>query len=47
MLLIDGRDNVYMINSENNVFKISDLHFPSRKDSNRYIKNTLLDGVSF
>uniref|UniRef100_A0A3B1JDI9 mRNA guanylyltransferase n=1 Tax=Astyanax mexicanus TaxID=7994 RepID=A0A3B1JDI9_ASTMX len=44
MMLIDGKDEVYMIDRENSIFHISNLEFPFRKDMNAHLTNTLLDG---
>lgn len=44
MMLIDGKDEVYMIDRDNSIFHISNLEFPFRKDMNAHLTNTLLDG---
>ncbi|XP_066533828.1 mRNA-capping enzyme [Hoplias malabaricus] len=44
MMLIDGRNEVYMIDRDNSIFHISNLEFPFRKDMNNHLSNTLLDG---
>uniref|UniRef100_A0A8C1U8Q0 mRNA-capping enzyme n=2 Tax=Cyprinus carpio TaxID=7962 RepID=A0A8C1U8Q0_CYPCA len=44
MMLIDGKDNVYMIDRDNSVFHIANLEFPFRKDLRIHLSNTLLDG---
>lgn len=46
MMLIDGRNEVYMIDRDNSVFHIANLEFPYRKDMRTHLSNTLLDGVS-
>ncbi|XP_053602139.1 mRNA-capping enzyme [Plodia interpunctella] len=44
MMLIDGEDEVYMLDRDNCVFKVRGLKFPHRKDLRRHLTNTLLDG---
>lgn len=44
MMLIDGPNEVYMIDRDNTVFFVPKLQFPRRKDLNAHIKSTLLDG---
>uniref|UniRef100_A0A673KI43 mRNA-capping enzyme n=1 Tax=Sinocyclocheilus rhinocerous TaxID=307959 RepID=A0A673KI43_9TELE len=44
MMLIDGKDEVYMIDRDNSVFHIANLEFPFRKDLRIHLSNTLLDG---
>nr|XP_006626214.1 PREDICTED: mRNA-capping enzyme [Lepisosteus oculatus] len=44
MMLIDGRNEVYMIDRDNSVFHIANLEFPFRKDPRIHLSNTLLDG---
>ncbi|KAL8575961.1 hypothetical protein ACOMHN_051979 [Nucella lapillus] len=44
LMLIDGRDRVYMIDRDNSVFQVPGLEFPSRKDLNAHVANTLVDG---
>ncbi len=46
-MLIDGKDDVYMIDRDNSVFHIASLEFPFRKDLRIHLSNTLLDGVSY
>jgi mRNA-capping enzyme len=45
MMLIDGPDDVYMIDRDNAVYKVPSMRFPRRKDLNANISETLLDGV--
>lgn len=45
-MLIDGKNEVYMIDRDNSVFHVSNLEFPFRKDLRVHLTNTLLDGVS-
>lgn len=45
MMLIDGKDEVYMVDRDNSVFHVSNLEFPFRKDLRVHLENTLLDGV--
>jgi mRNA-capping enzyme len=44
-MLIDGKDQVYMIDRDNAVFHVPRLEFPKRKDLNAHVTNTLADGV--
>ncbi|XP_072534742.1 mRNA-capping enzyme [Salminus brasiliensis] len=44
MMLIDGKNEVYMIDRDNSIFHIANLEFPFRKDMNSHLSNTLLDG---
>ncbi|XP_030637987.1 mRNA-capping enzyme isoform X3 [Chanos chanos] len=44
MMLIDGKNEVYMIDRDNSVFHIANLEFPFRKDLREHLSNTLLDG---
>jgi len=44
MMLIDGRDEVYFFDRDNNVFKVKGLTFLHRKNPNKHIADTLLDG---
>lgn len=46
MMLINGKNEVYMIDRDNQVFQIENLEFPFRKDLRVHLANTLLDGVS-
>lgn len=44
MTLIDGANEVYMIDRDNSVFHIPNLEFPRRKQPDEHICNTLIDG---
>ncbi|XP_073445692.1 mRNA-capping enzyme isoform X4 [Dendrobates tinctorius] len=44
MMLIDGKNEVHMIDRDNSVFHVSKLEFPFRKDLRVHLTNTLLDG---
>ncbi|TRY59183.1 hypothetical protein DNTS_032428 [Danionella cerebrum] len=44
MMLIDGQNQVHMIDRDNSVFHIENLEFPFRKDLRVHLSNTLLDG---
>lgn len=44
-MLIDGKNEVYMIDRDNSIFHVSNLEFPFRKDLRTHLANTLLDGV--
>lgn len=44
MLLIDGEDELYFLDRDNHVFHVHGIRFPHRKDFNRHLTNTLVDG---
>jgi len=44
MMLINGSNEVYMLDRDNAIFHVPKLIFPKRKDLNMHISNTLLDG---
>lgn len=44
MMLIDGPNDIYFIDRDNCVFKIEGLTFPRRKEPDRHITETLVDG---
>uniref|UniRef100_G1NLN0 mRNA-capping enzyme n=1 Tax=Meleagris gallopavo TaxID=9103 RepID=G1NLN0_MELGA len=44
MMLIDGKNEVYMIDRDNSIFHVANLEFPFRKDLRMHLTNTLLDG---
>ncbi|XP_053301483.1 mRNA-capping enzyme isoform X1 [Pleuronectes platessa] len=44
MMLINGKNEVFMIDRDNSVFHIANLEFPFRKDPRVHLSNTLLDG---
>ncbi len=44
LMLVNGRDKVYMIDRDNSVFCVRNLQFPHRKDLDKHLSNTLLDG---
>ncbi|XP_064412309.1 mRNA-capping enzyme isoform X2 [Latimeria chalumnae] len=44
MMLIDGWNEVYMIDRDNSVFHVANLEFPHRKDLQIHLAKTLLDG---
>ncbi|XP_048452683.1 mRNA-capping enzyme [Rhincodon typus] len=44
MMLIDGKDEVYMIDRDNSAFHVANLEFPLRKDLRLHLTSTLLDG---
>lgn len=46
MMLINGKNEVFMIDRDNTIFHIANLEFPFRKDPRVHLSNTLLDGVS-
>ena len=46
-MLILGRDKVFMLDRDNSVFHVKNLHFPKRKEVDKYLQKTLLDGVCF
>jgi len=43
LMYING-ENVYLIDRENNIYEVKNLKFPRRKELNKCIKSTLLDG---
>ncbi|KAM9840634.1 mRNA-capping enzyme isoform 2-T2 [Aulostomus maculatus] len=44
MMVINGKNEVFMIDRDNTVFHIANLEFPFRKDPRVHLSNTLLDG---
>ena len=44
MMLIDGKDQTYFIDRDNCVFQVDNITFLHRKDANKHIGSTLLDG---
>jgi len=44
MMLIDGKDEVYFIDRDNCVYKVTGLTFLHRKDKNKHIHDTVMDG---
>lgn len=46
MMLILRKNEVFFLDRDNSVFQVENLRFPLRKDPQRHIENTLLDGVS-
>ncbi|BFZ11350.1 hypothetical protein BsWGS_14390 [Bradybaena similaris] len=44
MMLVDGKDEVYMIDRDNCVFHVPNLNFFKRKNLAAYLAETLLDG---
>lgn len=44
MMLINGKDEIYFIDKENSVYKVSGLTFLHRKDQNKHLTDTLVDG---
>lgn len=46
-MLINGKNEVFMVDRDNSVFHIANLEFPFRKDPSIHLANTLLDGVSY
>lgn len=44
MMLINGKNQVFMIDRDNSIFHIDNLEFPFRKDPRVHLSNTLLDG---
>lgn len=45
MMLIDGEDEVYFFDRDNNVFKVKGIRFVHMKDLRRHLVSTLVDGV--
>ncbi len=46
MMLIDGKDQVFFADRDNCIFQVENLTFPARKEPDRHLTQTLLDGVS-
>ncbi|XP_070781922.1 mRNA-capping enzyme isoform X2 [Enoplosus armatus] len=44
MMLINGKNEVFMIDRDNTIFHMANLEFPFRKDPRVHLANTLLDG---
>ena len=44
LLLIQGRDNIYMLDRDNCVFKVKNLSFPKSNDISRHLEKCLFDG---
>jgi len=44
MMLIDGEDEIYFVDRDNCVYQVSGLTFLHRKNSNKHITDTVLDG---
>ncbi|XP_064597086.1 LOW QUALITY PROTEIN: mRNA-capping enzyme-like [Liolophura sinensis] len=44
LMLIDGLQDVYMLDRDNTVFQVPNVEFPKRKDLNSHLHNTLVDG---
>ncbi|GFO01866.1 mRNA-capping enzyme [Plakobranchus ocellatus] len=44
MMVVDGKDNVFMLDRDNCVFHVPHLNFYKRKSPNDCLANTLLDG---
>ncbi|TKS76287.1 mRNA-capping enzyme [Collichthys lucidus] len=44
MMLINGKNEVFMVDRDNSIFHIANLEFPYRKDPHVHLANTLLDG---
>ena len=47
LMYINGRDMVFMIDRDNSVFRVRNLFFPHRKDLDKHLMSTLIDGVCF
>ena len=45
LMYINGRDKIYMLDRDNSVFRVRNLFFPHRKDMDKHLMSTLLDGV--
>ncbi len=46
MMLIENKDQIYMLDRSNNIFKINNLQFPNY-DFSKHLTDTLIDGVCF
>ena len=46
LMYINGKNDVFMLDRDNSVFRVQNLTFPKRKEPEKHLENTLLDGVS-
>ena len=46
-MYIRDKDEIYMADRDNSIFKVKNLIFPHRKDLKKHLKNTLIDGVKY
>ena len=46
MMLIRNSEHVYMVDRDNTVFAVRGLKFPSRRNPEESLRDTLVDGVS-
>jgi mRNA-capping enzyme len=44
MMLILGKDQIFMIDRDNAIFKVSNVLFPKRKDLSSHLTDVLVDG---
>jgi len=47
MMLIENKNQIYMLDRNNNVFLINNLQFPNYSDFSTHLTDTLIDGVCF
>ena len=45
LMYINGRDSIFMLDRDNSVFRVRNLFFPHRKDLDKHLMSTLIDGV--
>lgn len=46
MMFIEKDNEIYFFDRDFSCFKVSNIRFPSRNESQKHVQNTLLDGVS-
>jgi len=47
MMLIENKNEIYMLDRSNNIFQIKNLQFPNYSDFSKHLTDTLIDGVCF
>lgn len=45
-MLIDGPDHIFFADRDNSIFQVHGVQFFHRKEPDRHLSSTLLDGVS-
>lgn len=45
-MYIKGENEIYFFDRDNACFEVKGIRFPHRKDLNKHVANTLVDGVS-
>ena len=46
MMLIEDKDQVFMFDRDNSVFRINHVRFPENSNCSDHLRDTLVDGVS-